>query len=133
MPVDGGEPVQVTREGGFQPIEGRDGRDLYYAPSEERVTAVMKASTAGGQPIKVFEDVPIGQFDVLDRGIYFVAHTSQESQLRFFDFTTKTTATVARGLGEVVALLTASADGRRVFYSRVDSRGRDLMLVDKFK
>jgi hypothetical protein len=40
---------------------------------------------------------------------------------------------VARNLGNVFLGLTASKDGRTIFYSRVDSSIDDLMLVDNFR
>jgi hypothetical protein len=41
-----------------------------------------------------------------------------ETRLQYFDFTTRQSRTVARNLGNVYLGLTASPDGRTIFYSR---------------
>ena len=72
-------------------------------------------------------------FVVLERGIYYINQPSGEARLQFFDFTTGRSTTVAHNLGEVRLALTASADGRTILYSRVDSSVDDLMLVENFR
>src|SRR5262245_16535819 len=86
----------------------------------------------------------LSSFAVLDGGIYYIdrpsgagglLHNDQpsgETRLQYFNFATGRTATVARNLGNVHLGLTASKDGRTVFYSRVDSSRDDLMLVENF-
>ena len=99
----------------------------------------------GGVPVKVMDGVVRSAFTVLDRGIYYVDRPSHkggllntdqplgETRLRYFDFATRRTATVARNLGNVFLGLTASKDGRTILYSRVDSSVDDLMLVENFR
>ena len=53
--------------------------------------------------------------------------------MRYFDFATGRTTTVAGDLGTVNSGLTASGDGRTVFFSRVDASADELMLVDDFQ
>ena len=40
MPTDGGEAVQVTRSGGFAPIESPDGQWVYYRKGQNRAGAL---------------------------------------------------------------------------------------------
>jgi hypothetical protein len=56
-----------------------------------------------------------------------------ETRLQYFDFATRRSTTVARNLGNVYLGLTASRDGRTIFYSRIDSSVDDLMLVENFQ
>jgi hypothetical protein len=49
------------------------------------------------------------------------------------DFATGRLMTVARNLGTVRPLLTATPDGRTILYTREDSSGDDLMLVENFR
>jgi hypothetical protein len=45
---------------------------------------------------------------------------------------TRKSTTVAPNLGNVDLPLTTSPDGRTIFYTRMDSWGDDLMLVENF-
>ena len=78
--------------------------------------------------------MPLGNFVVLDRGVYYMDRPSGETRLQYFDFATRKSTTVAGNLGKVfLASLTASADGRAILYARVDSSADDLMLVENFR
>ncbi len=72
-------------------------------------------------------------FAVLERGIYYVDRPASETRLHFLDFANGRSTTVARNLGEIHLVLTASPDGRTILYSRVDSSVDDLMLVENFR
>jgi hypothetical protein len=52
---------------------------------------------------------------------------------RFFDFASRVSTIVARGLGDIAFGITASSDGRTILYARRDSAVDDLMLVDNFR
>ena len=81
----------------------------------------------------MLEGVFLRAFVVLEKGIYYIDRPSGEYGLRFFDFATGKSTTVARNLGNVDLGLTASPDGRAILYSRVDSSVDDLMLVENFR
>ena len=51
----------------------------------------------------------------------------------YLDFSTGKSTTVARDLGAVAFGLSASRDGRTVYFSRIDSSVDELMLVDNFR
>ena len=106
---------------------------------------LWRVPTSGGVAVKILDGVVLGAFAVLDRGIYYidrpsgeggayyVDQPSGETRLQYFDFATRKSTTVARNLGNVFLGLTASSDGRTIFYSRVDSSVDDLMLVENFR
>jgi hypothetical protein len=133
---------QITTNGGFLSFESEDGAFLYYAVWPElgaRVqgrqagpTVLWRIPTSGGEPVKLLEGI-IEHFFVLGQGIYYIEWDSSESRLRFFDFATGRCTTVARNLGTMGPLLTATADGRTILYTREDSSGDDLMLVEDFR
>jgi hypothetical protein len=56
-----------------------------------------------------------------------------QGRLQFFDLASRKTTTVAPNLGEVSAGLSTSPDGRNILFTRADSSGDDLMLVDNFR
>jgi eukaryotic-like serine/threonine-protein kinase len=145
MPLSGGAVVQVTKNPGSISIESPDGRDLYYAEAADRPSALWRVALTGGVPVKVLNGVVLAAFDVVERGIYYIDRVSGEAggfytdrpggeaRLQYFDFSLRRSATVARSLGIVGPGLTASRDGRTVFYSRIDAAVDELMLVDNFR
>jgi len=88
---------------------------------------------ASGAAEKVLDGVVLAAFAVLDHGIYYIARASNEGRLQYFDLATHKSTIVAHDLGNVFLGLTASPDGRTIFYSRVDSSLDDLMLVENFR
>ncbi len=145
MPAAGGPAVQVTKEGGAAPIESRDGRHLYYVEAAERRSSLWRLPLTGGARVKVLEGVVLGNFDVVEGGIYYIDRASGgaggtgtdrlagETRLQYFDFGTGRSTTVVHNLGTVGFGLTASGDGRTIFYSRVDASIDELMRVDNFR
>ena len=106
---------------------------------------LWRVPTSGGVAVKILDGVVLGAFAVLDRGIYYIDRPAGgggilnidrpagTTRLQYFDLATRRSTTVARNLGNVYLGLTASPDGRRIFYSRVDSSVDDLMLVENFR
>jgi hypothetical protein len=111
----------------------------------ERPSPLWRQPVSGGVPVKVVDGVVRAAFSVIDGGIYYIdrpsgdgglLYTDQpsgETRLQYFDFATHRTTTTARNLGIVFLGLSASKNGRTIFYSRVDSSMADLMLVENFR
>jgi Tol biopolymer transport system component len=145
IPASGGSAVPVTNNVGMQPFDSPDGAYIYYVQTRETPSPLWRVPTLGGVPVKVLEGVVLFNFVVLEGGIYYIdrpsgeggIHTmdrpSGETRLRYFDFASQRSTTVARNLGSVFIGLTASPDGRTIFYTRVDSSVDDLMLVENFR
>jgi eukaryotic-like serine/threonine-protein kinase len=146
MPAGGGAAIQVMDTAGTLAIESRDGRDLFYSESGgDRPSAVWRRPVAGGAPVKVVDDVVYNSFDVGERGLYYIARISGETgafftdrqggemSLQYFDFATRQSKTIARGLGPVGPGLSATPDGRMIFFTRIDSAVDELMLVENFR
>ncbi len=144
IPADGGPPVQVTGNEGTLAIESSGG-DLYYVDRTDRSGSVWRLPVAGSPPIAILHGIVLGNFDVVDRGIYYIDRSAAdagafasdrpggETRLRYFDFDTQQSTTVATGLGTITFGLSATRDGRTVFYSRVDTSIDELMVVDDFR
>jgi serine/threonine protein kinase/Tol biopolymer transport system component len=147
MPASGGRPVQVTRDHGTMPIESYDQDYLYFVEATDRPSPVFRVPLPNGTPSKALEGVVVvnGAYDVVERGIYYIDQVSGdtgafysdlpggETRLRYYDFATNRSITVANNLGMVYLGLSASRDGRTILYTRIDSAVEELMLVDKFR
>ena len=145
IPASGGTAIQVTNNGGFAASESPDGAYLYYNQRMDLPSPLWRLPTTGGVPVKVLDGVVRAAFAVLDGGIYYIDQPSGEggilnidrpsgeTRLQYFDFATNRSTTVAHNLGNVYLGLTASPDGRTIFFSRVDSSLAELMLADNFR
>ena len=145
VPSSGGEAIQLTSNGAFAAFESPDGRYLYYNQTMERPSPLWRVPSSSGVPVKVLDSVVLGAFAVIDRGIYYIDRPSGDggllyndrpsgtTRLQYFDLASRQSTTVANDLGNVYLGLTASKDGRTIFYSRVDSSLDDLMLVENFR
>ena len=145
MPASGGEAIQVSDAIAYEPQESPDGTYLYYVHSVETPGPLWRMSLAGGAPVKVLDGVMIGNYVVLERGIYYIERPArkaviisnkwrEEAGLRYFDFGTGRSTTVGANLGRVESgRITATRDGRTILYHRIDSSVDDLMLVENFR
>jgi Tol biopolymer transport system component len=145
IPAYGGDAVKVTNSAGDAPFESPDGAYIYYVETMDKSSPLWRQPTSGGVPVKVLEGVVLANFVVLEGGIYYIDRPSGEggiyvmdkpegeTRLRYFDFATRRSTTVAGNLGNLDLPLTASADGRTILYSRMDSSVDDLMLVENFR
>lgn len=135
--VNGGSPVQVTRNGGVFAAESRDGRFLYYSKFE--APGIWKMPLSGGEESQVL-DQPAGEawFDwaLVRTGIYYInqARRGAPAVVKFFDFATgkKTSlATVERSC----CGLALSPDGTSILYVQLESgeEKSDIMLVKNFR
>ena len=143
MAATGGAPVQVTSNAGAIAIESY-GRDLFYVDNVNGPGSVWRLPQGGGPAVKVVEGVVLGNFDVVEEGLYYIDRVSGEAgsfsdrpdgetRLRYFDFATSRSMTVATNLGTIGLGLSATRDGRTIFFSRVDSSIDELILVDNFR
>jgi Tol biopolymer transport system component len=133
MPATGGRAVQLTHNGGYIGFESPDGAYLYYTQTLAAASPLWRVRTSGGPPERIVDGVIWRNFVVLERGVYYIEQMSGTTQLQFIDTATRRITTIARGLGDVRYGMTATADGRSVMYTRIDSVTDDVMLVEKFR
>ena len=106
---------------------------------------MWRIPVAGGAPVKLVDSVILVNYAVLQGGIYyidrpaggkgayFVDQTLTAARLRYFDFGTKRSTTVAGDLGNVDVPLTATPDGRTILFPRTTFSIDDLILVENFR
>src|SRR5262245_16565756 len=140
MPADGGEAVQMTRQGGFEPMESPDGRWLYFTQDRGSSSIWRMPTAAAGAEAPLFDFHQKNYsrvWTVTGEGVYFaVASSNTRSTIKFFSFSTgaeKTVAEIDRILPGSVSGLTISPDGRWLLFPLFARRGSDLMMIENFR
>jgi Tol biopolymer transport system component len=137
MPADGGEAIQLTRDGGWAPLESPDGKFLYYTKYTFN-TSLWKVPLGGGQAAKVLEGLSSYlNLAIVDKGIYFVPHSL--SSIQFLDLQTNQIRRIASfegpvAMGDSGGGLAISPDGQWILYTKTRAyhQGAELRLVEKF-
>lgn len=145
MRVNGGYPVQVTRNGGIFGAESTDGRFLYYSKFES--AGLWRQPLNGGEEIRIL-DRPAGDdwwnWTLAPNGIYFVdlsrRTVSGESNprpaiVKFFDFSTgeeTSIVTLTADKPYYVFGLTVSPDRGSILYNQREYES-SIMLVNNFR
>ena len=136
MPATGGEAIQLTRDGGFAPLESTDGKFLYYLKSLND-TAIWRMPIESGQATMVLEGLSeYRNLAVLESGLVFVPNRNTSS-LQFLSFATGKVAPLANfdrpiGVGPFNGLA-VSPDARSILYTQFEQAGKELMLVENFR
>jgi Tol biopolymer transport system component/tRNA A-37 threonylcarbamoyl transferase component Bud32 len=137
-PVDGGPPVQVTRNGGFAAFESEDGY-VYYAKGRS-VPGLWRVPLRGGEEEPVLERLKSGYWGywgLCERGIVFADRESSQvpPALYLYDPKTRRTSRLGNASRPFIvgdSALTVLPDCSQVLYTQVDQRGSDIMLVDNY-
>jgi Tol biopolymer transport system component/serine/threonine protein kinase len=135
MPAEGGEAMQVTRNGGSWPLVSPDSKEVYYLGPDG--VDVWKVAGGGGQETRVLG--PVWEFAVAAEAIYFIEtgtgfyKGSTGTSLKFFSFAKGTTKKVSYVKLQPSNGLSISPDGRYVLAALIDPFVCDLMLVENFR
>ena len=135
IPARGGDPVKVTRHGGFGAWESEDRAFLYVA---KMVPGKGSRSPGGIWRVRLSDgtEEPIpeiktdwSRYAVREDGIYFIGAGPQDCHtVRFYDFKKRTVRDIRKldrisGMGFSVA-----PDGKWLVYTNIAQRGSDLLL-----
>jgi Tol biopolymer transport system component len=141
MPADGGEAIQLTRDGGYAPLESPDGKFLYYTKSLGNTT-LWRVPLDGGQAAKLLEGLSFYiNLAIVDKGIYFVpwpdaaSLSSIHSSIQFLDLQTNQIRRVASFERPIDGGLAFSPDGQWILYTtyaRLPDQ-LELRLVENFR
>jgi len=145
----GGEPVQITKQGGLYGKESVDGRDFYYARTRTFPATIGRVPVAGGEEVTVVQNLAYyANYAVARDGIYFessVPGTSVGSLAMFTPFSRPgaTIEFLSFATGKISRVLTLdrhaghgfslSPDGKTLLFGVVESFTEDLMLVENFR
>jgi Tol biopolymer transport system component/DNA-binding winged helix-turn-helix (wHTH) protein len=128
-PADGGEAVQITRDGGAYAVETMDGRNLYYV-TQEPPSAIRYTTVNGGEERQIIDNV-VGYASLamgVDGLYYLAALTPTGARVDVFDFATHKRRPVLSIDRPVHHFLSSPPDGRSILYTRIDREDSDLML-----
>jgi Tol biopolymer transport system component len=134
-PAEGGQAVQVTRQGGREGMESIDGKFVYYTKGFG-VAGLWKVASEGGDESLAVDGVYQGFWALLEKGLYFVnPNATPRAVINYFDFTTSRTTKVAeieKELQLVYPSMGISSDGLSLLFVQSDSFESDIMLVENF-
>lgn len=133
-------PVQVTTTGGYSPYFSPDGKRLYYTRTRSDPKGLFELDLASGRETLIAEDAGgalYGHWTASAAGLYFAASSSgRDVVLRFFDFGTRRVREFAAWEGPIIRSspgISLSPDAKWFVYSRPETLGSDLMLVEDFR
>ncbi len=129
MPAVGGQPHQVTTNGGVVGFESVDGQTLFFTKGG----ALWQVPVGGGPESKFLDNVVERNFMPVADGIYFMQRTDKVDSFEFFNFATRQVRTFGSTTREISNGVTVSADGRWLAYAQQDHGGSDIALVDNFR
>ena len=133
VPADGGSPVQVTHDGGFAAMESVDGTTLYFAKSRYDNPELYQMPVAGGAEVPLPGSVrprSWAAWSPTGRGIFFVPveSTNIGTSIDFYDFQTRLVRQISL-LDRSPFWLSASADGKEVFFNQAERDESSIVLV----
>jgi eukaryotic-like serine/threonine-protein kinase len=138
IPVDGGEAVQVTNNGGWRGVESVDGKYLFYTKGDE-ASGLWKLPLPRGEETRVLESALAVAFQPFDDGIYFNQMTQPgaggANAIRFLSFETGQSREIAKieAPASFRHSLAVSPDRKTFLYSEWGGTTIDLMLVENFR
>jgi Tol biopolymer transport system component len=136
-PNQGGEVLQLTRQGAFSGFESSDGKSIYYAKTASEPD-IWRLQLEDGQEIAVSPPVHLNQWTgwaLVDKGIFFVREGPQAHPvLRFLDFATNRMKDITHLDKQPWPLwVSASANGKSALYQHVDMDVSNVMALENFR
>ncbi|HKA18466.1 MAG TPA: winged helix-turn-helix domain-containing protein [Blastocatellia bacterium] len=138
VPVEGGEAVQLTKNGGFRAFDSPDGKFVYY--SKQDSSGLWRIAAEGGEESLILDQLQKGYFHawaVADRGIYFIhPEPKPPAAIEFFSFAKGRVTRIAsldKESYQWSSTLSISPDEKWILYTQRDQSGSDIMLVENFR
>jgi Tol biopolymer transport system component len=139
-PIDDGQSIQLTRNGGAEAAESPDGQTLFYTKVPETGPGLWSVSVSGGEEVRVVASPRFGYWAMSQAGIYFVDFDvagEAARPVKFFSFRSRQitqVGTVERTVSWTnTPGFAISPDTRWLLYTSLESTEADLMLVEHFR
>lgn len=131
--AEGGTPLQVTHDGGFGALESFDGATLFFAKSRYDNPELYQMPVAGGAETPLAGAVrprSWAAWSPTSRGIFFAPPESSDggTSIDFYDFQTRLVRQISL-LDRSPFWLSASADGKQVFFDQAERDESSIVLV----
>jgi Tol biopolymer transport system component/DNA-binding winged helix-turn-helix (wHTH) protein len=129
---------QLTEHGGFDPFESYDGRTIYYSKRDEPGIWSMPAGGGSESPVVIGKPQVSywGHWAVTESGLYLLdADAEPRPTIEFYSFATRRISPVLsleKSPSAWQPSLSASRDGRTVFYTQFDPQSV-IKMVENFR
>ncbi|MCB1019256.1 MAG: PD40 domain-containing protein [Acidobacteria bacterium] len=130
MAPEGGEAVQITRQGGFHARESVDGQTLFYAKSVTE-TSLWSVPVGGGAEQEVLGSLgEWSNFAPVETGVYYFAPpVERRTALLFHDFASGKSRRIYEADAWLNGGLSADRSGRVVIFAQPEPPQADLMSL----
>ena len=135
IPSQGGDPEQVTWQGGYRAFESLDGTHLYYSKLAE---PGLWSRPDGGDARQMLDGLSArdwGNWTLTNEGIYFIDRKASDPSIALLDLQTGTIKPMVSLAGKTLSFmsgLSVSPDGKQILYALADRSESDIMLVEDF-
>jgi Tol biopolymer transport system component/tRNA A-37 threonylcarbamoyl transferase component Bud32 len=135
VPAAGGEPVQVTSNGGDAALVSPDGKTVYYTKIRLGTAPLFAKPLDGGPERQVLDAVQDRDFWVTQDRIYYIGGRDPVGfyPLGFLDLTTAKTTQLGKIQERIGRGLSVSPDGKKFLYTGYSYAGSDLRVVENFQ
>ena len=139
-PAAGGSAQRVTRNGGFEAAESRDGRFVYYVRRDS--DGIWRVPVSGGEESRISDKGEEGQWRLFHDGIYLLSRRPPRGfVLEFFAFGTHRCKEVVAIPPSVINLaynisepsLSVSPDRHNMLFAQIDHADTDIVIVEGFR
>ena len=127
VPVAGGSPRQITRNGGRTPAETPDGRVVYYLKDD----SLWTVPADGGEERQVLPSVFANNFVVRKDGIYFIP--SPKPAIWFFSFADRKTSMLAALRSPPAYGMDVSKDGKVAMVPEYVEASSNITMIENFR